>query len=104
MQALPSYIRLHETGELARRIDAVHAVLRDCTLCPRHCHVNRLEGEKGVCRVGKLPVVSSFGPHFGEELPLVGRHGSGTIFLTWCNLRCVFCQNYDISHLMGGCI
>jgi putative pyruvate formate lyase activating enzyme len=57
---------------------------------------------KGVCRVGKLPVVSSFSPHFGEERPLVGQHGSGTIFLTWCNLRCVFCQNYDISHLGMG--
>jgi putative pyruvate formate lyase activating enzyme len=98
----PSYIRLHETGELTQRIDAVWAILKDCTLCPRHCHVNRLEGEKGVCRVGKLPMVSSFGPHFGEERPLVGRHGSGTIFLTWCNLRCVFCQNYDISHLGEG--
>ncbi|KAF0221559.1 MAG: putative pyruvate formate lyase activating [Geobacteraceae bacterium] len=102
MQALPSYIRLHETGELAMRIDAAWAILRDCTLCPWHCHVNRLEGKLGVCRVGKLPMVSSFGPHFGEERPLVGRHGSGTIFLTWCNLRCVFCQNYDISHLGAG--
>jgi putative pyruvate formate lyase activating enzyme len=102
VQALPSYIRLHETGELAGRIKAVRAILRDCTLCPRHCHVNRLEGERGVCRVGRLPMVSSFSPHFGEERPLVGRRGSGTIFLTWCNLRCVFCQNYDISHLGTG--
>lgn len=102
MQALPSYIRLHETGELAGRIEAARAILRDCTICPWHCHVNRLEGEKGVCRVGKLPMVSSFGPHFGEERPLVGLRGSGTIFLTWCNLRCVFCQNYDISHLGEG--
>jgi putative pyruvate formate lyase activating enzyme len=102
LQRLPSYLRLHETGELARRIDALWAILRDCTLCPWHCHVNRLEGEKGVCRVGKLPVVSSCGPHFGEERPLVGQHGSGTIFLTWCNLHCVFCQNYGISHLGEG--
>lgn len=102
MQALPAYIHLHQTGELARRIEAARTILRDCTLCPRHCHVNRLEGEKGVCRVGSLPLVSSYGPHFGEERPLVGRHGSGTIFLTWCNLRCVFCQNYDISHLGAG--
>jgi len=98
----PSYLRLHETGELARRISAARETLRDCTLCPWQCRVNRLEGKKGVCRVGELPVVSSFGPHFGEERPLVGRHGSGTIFLTWCNLRCVFCQNYDISHLGEG--
>jgi putative pyruvate formate lyase activating enzyme len=102
VQALPSYIHLHETGELAGRIEAVRAILRDCTLCPRHCHVNRLEGERGVCRVGRLPMVSSSAPHFGEERPLVGRRGSGTIFLTWCNLRCVFCQNYDISHLGTG--
>lgn len=98
----PSYIRLHDTGELDKRIDALRRVLEDCTLCPRHCRVNRLQGEKGVCRVGALPMVSSFGPHFGEERPLVGRKGSGTIFLTYCNLRCVFCQNYDISHLGHG--
>ncbi|HSH12211.1 MAG TPA: radical SAM protein, partial [Desulfurivibrionaceae bacterium] len=103
MPALPpAYIRLHETGELARRIEAVSAILQDCTLCPRHCHVNRLEGQVGVCRVGRLPLVSSYGPHFGEERPLVGRHGSGTIFLTGCNLRCVFCQNYEISQFGEG--
>jgi len=102
VQALPSYIRLHESGELVGRIEAVWEILRDCTLCPWHCHVNRLEGERGVCRIGRLPMVSSSGPHFGEERPLVGRRGSGTIFLTWCNLRCVFCQNYDISHLGEG--
>jgi putative pyruvate formate lyase activating enzyme len=102
MQSLPSYVQLHETGELAKRIDAAWAILKDCTLCPWHCHVNRLAGEKGVCRVGKLPIVSSVGPHFGEERPLVGQRGSGAIFLTWCNLRCVFCQNYDISQLGEG--
>jgi len=102
VQVLPSYVRLHESGELAGRIEAAWAILRDCTLCPRHCRVNRLEGERGVCRVGRLPMVSSYGPHFGEERPLVGQRGSGTIFLTWCNLRCVFCQNYDISHLGAG--
>jgi len=64
--------------------------------------VNRLAGEKGTCRVGRQAMVSSFGPHFGEESPLVGYYGSGTIFLTYCNLRCVFCQNYDISHLGHG--
>lgn len=102
MPSLPSYRHLHETGELARRIDAAWAILRDCTLCPWQCHVNRLEGEKGVCRTGTFPMVSSFGPHFGEERPLVGRHGSGTIFLSGCNLKCVFCQNYDISQLGEG--
>lgn len=102
MQSVPSYIHLHETGELTRRIAAARAILKTCTLCPRRCRVNRLEGSTGFCQVGSLPMVSSFGPHFGEERPLVGRDGSGTIFLTWCNLRCVFCQNYDISHLGEG--
>jgi putative pyruvate formate lyase activating enzyme len=97
-----SYIRLYETGELAKRIDALNRILDDCTLCPRNCHVDRFKGEQGVCRVGGLPMVSSFHPHFGEEPPLVGRYGSGTIFLTYCNLRCIFCQNYDISHLGHG--
>lgn len=97
-----SYLRLHETGELAKRIERLQAILGDCTLCPWHCHVNRQEDQKGYCRSGKLPMVSSYGPHFGEERPLVGRRGSGTIFLTWCNLRCVFCQNYDISQIGEG--
>ena len=92
------YLQLYASGELARRIAAAWEILRDCTLCPWHCHVDRLAGSRGVCRTGQLPVVSSYGPHFGEERPLVGRHGSGTIFLTGCNLKCVFCQNFDISH------
>ncbi len=98
----PGYLRLRKSGELARRIAAAREILADCTLCPWHCHVNRLEGEKGYCRVGSLPMVSSYGPHFGEERPLVGRRGSGTIFLTYCNMKCIFCQNYDISHLGEG--
>ncbi|MBI5286425.1 MAG: radical SAM protein [Deltaproteobacteria bacterium] len=102
MSANPSYIHLYETGELSRRIDALYRILEDCHLCPRRCGVNRLKGEKGVCRVGSLPMVSSFHPHFGEEKPLVGYYGSGTIFLTYCNLKCLFCQNYDISHLGHG--
>lgn len=73
-----------------------------CTLCPRRCEVNRLQGEKGKCRTGRRAVVSSFGPHFGEESPLVGWGGSGTIFFTHCNLRCQFCQNYSISQLGEG--
>jgi putative pyruvate formate lyase activating enzyme len=71
-------------------------------LCPRHCGVNRLAGESGKCHITKQAVVSSYGPHFGEESPLVGRYGSGTIFFTYCNLRCVFCQNYTISQLGEG--
>lgn len=76
--------------------------MENCRLCPRECKVNRLKDEKGVCRTGRLAMVSSFGPHFGEEDPLVGNNGSGTIFMTNCNLLCVFCQNWEISHLGEG--
>ncbi|HOK65412.1 MAG TPA: radical SAM protein [Anaerohalosphaeraceae bacterium] len=76
--------------------------LKHCTLCPRRCGVNRLAGQKGYCRTGAQPVISSFGPHFGEERVLVGHGGSGTVFFTGCNLRCVYCQNYDISQLHQG--
>ena len=96
----PGYIRLHRNGELAKRIEAAQKILEDCTLCPWHCHVNRPTGEKGICQTGAFPMVSSYGPHFGEERPLVGRRGSGTIFLSYCNLKCIFCQNYDI--ILGG--
>ena len=84
------------------RIDELKAVLRCCEICPRLCRVDRLAGEVGVCGIGADPTISSAGPHFGEEPPLVGRGGSGTIFLTGCNLRCLFCQNYDISCLRHG--
>lgn len=94
--------KLYEKGELERRIERGYRILEECSLCPRQCRVNRLEGEKGFCRAGRLPMVSSFGPHFGEEPPLVGRGGSGTIFLANCNLACQFCQNYDISQLGQG--
>ncbi len=76
--------------------------MEECLLCPRMCGVNRLAGEVGYCRAPAQLVVSSVGPHFGEEPPLVGWGGSGTIFLTHCNLRCVFCQNFEISHLGQG--
>ncbi len=77
-------------------------MLAECQLCPRRCGINRLAGEKGKCRTAGQAMVSSYGPHFGEEAPLVGRHGSGTIFFAFCNLRCVFCQNYTISQLGEG--
>ncbi|MCL0053077.1 radical SAM protein [Dehalococcoidales bacterium] len=77
-------------------------MLEECCLCPRQCGVNRLAGESGKCRVTTQVIVSSYGPHFGEEAPLVGSHGSGTIFFTYCNLRCLFCQNYTISQLGEG--
>jgi len=102
MSFVPSYIALYESGELKERIEKLMAILRSCTLCPRKCEVNRLEGELGVCQAGSTLMISSAFPHFGEEPPLVGQNGSGTIFLTHCNLRCVFCQNYDISHLGDG--
>lgn len=98
----PGYLVLHEQGKLANRIAAAREKLSPCRVCPRECKVDRLSDEKGVCRTGAKAVVSSYAPHFGEESPLVGTGGSGTIFLTHCNLLCVFCQNYEISHLGQG--
>ncbi|MGD8237618.1 MAG: radical SAM protein, partial [Armatimonadota bacterium] len=98
----PSYIALHRAGELACRAETLVAGLEPCQICPRDCAVNRLQGEHGYCRSGRRAKVSSCGPHFGEEAPLVGQGGSGTIFLANCNLLCIFCQNYDISHLSEG--
>jgi putative pyruvate formate lyase activating enzyme len=96
----PVYLGTHRRGLLQGKIDAAYDILSRCTLCPRSCLVDRHHGELGMCRTGDKPVVSSYAPHFGEEDPLVGRHGSGTIFFTHCNLYCLFCQNYEISH--GG--
>ena len=98
----PSYIEAHQTGRLADSIKESYKILENCCLCPRKCEVNRLEDEKGICRTGRSAMVSSFNPHFGEEDPLVGTNGSGTIFMTNCNLLCVFCQNWEISHLGEG--
>jgi putative pyruvate formate lyase activating enzyme len=94
----PSYLALHESGELKDRVIRLKNILEVCTLCPRQCKVNRLKNELGYCEAGAALTVSSSFPHFGEERPLVGRSGSGTIFLTHCNLKCNFCQNDDISH------
>ncbi len=93
----PAYLALWQSGQLSRRVTLGLDRLADCTLCPRSCHVNRLEDKKGVCRTGRYATVSSYFAHFGEESCLRGSHGSGTIFFGWCNLRCVFCQNYEIS-------
>lgn len=94
----PSYLDLHERGELARRAAAAVSRLAECACCPRDCKANRLEDETGVCRTGRKAKVASFNLHFGEEAPLVGSGGSGTIFFANCNLLCSFCQNFDISH------
>lgn len=97
-----SYVDLLATGELAERVEQAAALLSPCTVCPRRCGVDRTVDERGYCGGGRLPAVSSYGPHFGEEPPLVGTHGSGTIFFTGCNLRCVFCQNDEISQVRHG--
>ncbi len=99
---LPAYLPLHRDGRLAARIEAAREKLRHCDLCPRRCGVDRLAGELGFCQTAEHAWVASHAPHFGEEQPLVGRNGSGTIFFTHCNLGCVFCQNYDISHRSAG--
>jgi len=98
----PSYLKLYNSGRLSQIADELYDKLRQCTLCPHQCGVNRVEGERGRCNSGIRPVVSSCNAHFGEEAPLVGRCGSGTIFFTYCNLGCIFCQNYDISHCGRG--
>ncbi len=92
------YLALLRSGELSSRVAAAQDRLKDCDLCARYCHVDRTLGVKGaVCRTGRNAVVSSFGPHHGEEDCLRGWAGSGTIFFSWCNLRCVYCQNWEIS-------
>ena len=99
----PAYLTLLERGTLTARVSAAWRHMQDCDLCARYCHINRLKTRKGaVCRTGEHAVVYSFGPHHGEEDPLRGSRGSGTIFFSWCNLRCVFCQNWDISHKGTG--
>jgi putative pyruvate formate lyase activating enzyme len=99
----PAYLKLHKTGELKKRAEQLQAIMEECRLCPRQCGVNRLEGDRGFCRApGSTLVVSASHPHFGEERPLVGKGGSGTIFLTHCSLHCVFCQNWEISQLGRG--
>jgi putative pyruvate formate lyase activating enzyme len=101
MQALePVYLETHRRGLLTGKVAAAYDILSQCNLCPRNCLIDRHHGERGLCRTGDQPVVSSYSAHFGEEDPLVGQHGSGTIFFTHCNLYCIFCQNYEISH--GG--
>lgn len=94
----PAYLALLHNNTLATRAKQAYQHMEDCDLCARYCHVNRFKTTKGaVCRTGERAVVNSFGPHHGEEEPLRGVNGSGTIFFSWCSLRCVFCQNWEIS-------
>jgi len=93
----PAYLQLYASGELARREERALSALADCALCPRKCHVNRLANKFAVCKTGRYASVSSCFAHYGEEDCLRGWKGSGTIFFSWCNLRCVFCQNFDVS-------
>ncbi len=96
----PAYLELHRTGELKKRGEELWKIMKSCRLCPRQCGANRLGGEKGFCQSTSQLEISAYHPHYGEERPLVGRGGSGTIFLTNCGLRCVFCINWQISQ--GG--
>jgi putative pyruvate formate lyase activating enzyme len=100
--AVASYLQLHASGELRRRIERGYEMLSHCALCPRDCGVNRLAGEKGYCRAGAESVVASWASHPWEEPPISGRSGSGTIFFTHCTAHCLFCQNYPISQFGVG--
>jgi len=102
MQFEPSYKEIYKTGELNLRIKEIAKIYKQCTLCPHECKIDRSVDKNGKCSSGMLPIVSSASPHFGEEPPLVGYHGSGTIFFTNCNLHCIYCQNYDISQMHEG--
>ena len=99
---VPAYMETYEKGRLKEKLAAAEEMLRCCRACPRNCGVNRWEGKSGVCKTGRWPRVSSAFPHHGEEDCLRGCRGSGTIFFAGCNLGCVFCQNFEISHLPGG--
>ena len=94
----PAYIKTFEKGLLQKKTQTAYRILNSCNICPRRCRINRIAGETGICKTAKNAWVSSYNPHFGEEAPLVGSCGSGTIFFTHCNLMCLFCQNFDISH------
>ena len=96
-KSAPSYLQLFEGGALAKRVAALETLLERCTVCPRDCLNNRLQDEIAACYSGRLPIVSSYTAHFGEEPALVGTNGAGNIFFGNCNLRCVYCQNYQIS-------
>ena len=97
-----AYLQTHAEGRLKPKVEAAREMLRQCRVCPRNCDVNRLENEVGHCRSGRWTRIASAFPHRGEEDCLRGWNGSGTIFFSWCNLRCCFCQNEEVSHLGEG--
>lgn len=98
----PSYLKLYNESKLSLRINKALEIISGCQLCPHKCGVDRTQGEKGICESDSRIKIASYGPHFGEEKPLVGHNGSGSIFFSNCNLQCVYCQNYEISHYGNG--
>jgi len=99
---IPAYRKILQTGELENRFAVLSGRLSKCDICPRNCGVNRIAGEVGICGVGERVWVSSYGPHHGEEDPLRGVYGSGTVFFSGCNLNCLYCQNAEISQKLSG--
>jgi len=99
---LPRYIELYKSGELFKRVEKLKGILEACNLCPHNCGVNRLKEEKGFCKTGSKMIITCYGKHWEEEKELVGTGGSGMIFFSFCSMRCVFCQNYDLSHFKDG--
>jgi putative pyruvate formate lyase activating enzyme len=95
-------LNAYQSGTFSEKSSKLTNLLKNCQVCPRNCRVNRLNEEVGDCQVGYEPIISSHFPHFGEEAPLVGSRGSGTIFMAGCNLKCLFCQNYETSHMLEG--
>ncbi|MFC1669449.1 radical SAM protein [Spirochaetota bacterium] len=94
----PAYLKLHKKGLLKKRGKKLMGILNKCKLCPRECGVNRLKRQTGFCRAPGKIMISAFNPHYGEEKPLVGNGGSGTIFMTHCGLRCAYCINWEVNH------
>lgn len=98
----PSYLSLLKDKVFEDRIEQAFKILANCELCPRKCHINRLEDKRGYCHTGRLARIDSYGSHHGEEKVLRGKRGSGTIFFSWCNMSCVYCQNWPISQKGDG--
>lgn len=96
---IPSYLELYNSGRLNKRVEEAEGLLNSCSLCPRKCGINRIKDERGFCKTGRLASIYSYMPHLGEEPPISGSRGSGTIFFSGCNMTCVYCQNYKFSQL-----